>query len=282
MTARIPLSCKRETITPAKAAEYLEANTHNRKLQPRTVRNYAEEIAARQWQFNGETIKFDRNGVLVDGQHRLAAVVHSKQSIDTFVVRGLDPAAFKTIDTGKARSSGELLAMRGIRSPIAVATAYRALYRYLGRGHKKSRITNTQLLETVDEFPDLVDRAYECMVKPLDCKLYALSTRMFFYYVARRVDADLAHEFLSNLARPTVSRNDTLCARTRAARANAARLNRRLTEVLAEVIPPASGVRWSWLMSAWNASVAGQTVTKFSRMPDLVEWDPKPAIRKRR
>lgn len=274
------LSCTRETITSAIAAKYLEANSHNRPLRQATVRNYVDEILLGQWLFNGETIKFDWNGVLCDGQHRLAAVVQAKRAIDTYVVRGLDPEAFKTIDTGKARSSGELLAMRGIRSPIAVATAYRALYRYLGRGRNKARISNTQLLEIVDDFPDLVDRAYECMVKPLDAKLYALSTRIFFYYVASSIDAELAVEFLSTLARPTID-NATIDARTRSARANGVRLHKRLREVFREVIPPAAGVRWVWLLQAWNASVSSTTVIKFSRMPDLVDWDPKPKIKKR-
>ena len=61
-------------ITPEMAREYLEKNSHNRRLSERSVRNLATAIKNGEWQVNGEAIKVDKEGNLLDGQHRLSAI----------------------------------------------------------------------------------------------------------------------------------------------------------------------------------------------------------------
>jgi hypothetical protein len=78
------------------------------------VARYAREIAAGRWKPNGETIKFTMDGVLLDGQHRLAAVALAGVGIETTVVWGLDPDCFDTIDSGRPRSAADMLAIQGI------------------------------------------------------------------------------------------------------------------------------------------------------------------------
>jgi len=261
---------KIETITPKLAAKYLEANKGNRPLTRATARNYAEEIRLGQWLFNGEAIKFDSNGVLVDGQHRLLAVTLADRSIDTLVIRGLDPEAFKTLDTGRQRSMGDVLALRGILYPASMSSAYRFLYRWLGRGKKKTRISNTQLLEFVDEFPEMIELGYECLRKPLDADLVEPARRIFFYFMASRVDTKVAREFMQCLARP----NAPLVP-------NARKLRDRLQVTSEEAFPPAAGVKWLWLLQAWNATVAGKPVDRFSRFPDAVDFERHPLLKMR-
>ena len=72
-----------ETITPEKAVEYLRHNTNNyRKLSLATVSKYVAEIKAGRWQLNGETIVFGEDGILKDGQHRLAAIAKAGKPIE--------------------------------------------------------------------------------------------------------------------------------------------------------------------------------------------------------
>lgn len=256
-----------ETITPELAAEYLQANRKNRPLSTRVAREYAAAIRRGEWMMNAEAIKFDTDGNLQDGQHRLQGVIFAEQAIETLVARGLDPEAFKTIDTGKLRNPGDILALRGIRHPMAIATAYRNLFRYLKGGKHKGRISNTQLLALVDRHPKLVSRGYECFLKPLDAKLIAGSSRVFFYYLASSIDATKARDFLAGVARPNVKQP------------NAKKLHDRLVQTMAEVIPPSAGVKWFWLIECWNAELAGRLVKKLSRLPDRrAEWKPRPKL----
>lgn len=103
-----------ETITPQDAERILkesekafseaEGGFKQRKLRDATVKAYAEDMAAGRWKENGETIKFDSEGRLIDGQHRLSAVVKANTPIQFFVVKGLDNSVMDTIDYGMKRS----------------------------------------------------------------------------------------------------------------------------------------------------------------------------------
>ena len=78
-------------VTPALATEWLEGNVAlNRRLIPNLVTFYAAEMRAGKWRVNGESIKFSKSGALMDGQHRLHAIIKVNQSIPMVVVRELD------------------------------------------------------------------------------------------------------------------------------------------------------------------------------------------------
>jgi hypothetical protein len=96
-----------EIITPAVAAEYLDQNTDNRHLRSRAVDMYTRNMLAGEWKVTGETIKFDRNGRLIDGQHRLAAIIRAEKQQPCLVVRGLEPEVQGVIDTNLHRIDAE-------------------------------------------------------------------------------------------------------------------------------------------------------------------------------
>ena len=85
------LSITVEIITPSEAQAYLNNNAKHRPIKDKKVAEYMEEMREGHWKLNGKTICFDRNGRLLNGQHRLSAVVRSGVSLTTVVVRGLDP-----------------------------------------------------------------------------------------------------------------------------------------------------------------------------------------------
>lgn len=120
-----------ETITPEIAKGYLKLMAKNRKLTDARVIELALQMEAGDWVLNGETIKFDVNGNMIDGQHRLEACILSGQPFATYVARGIaDPKAFATIDTGRSRTHGDVFSAAGIKDANNVsATAY-LLYQY--------------------------------------------------------------------------------------------------------------------------------------------------------
>jgi hypothetical protein len=90
--------------TPALAMQILDNNNDmNRSIRQARVEKYASDMRAGKWLMNGETIKFTKEGKLLDGQHRLWAVVLAEVPIDMLVIEGLDKEAMVTIDTGAAR-----------------------------------------------------------------------------------------------------------------------------------------------------------------------------------
>lgn len=102
-----------KTVTPEMAAEWLKKNNRNRKLSLALVDLLSNEIKNGNWQQNGDTIRFDDKGLL-DGQHRLHAIIKAGKPVDTFVVTGLETDSMRTIDTDRRpRSTGAVLQLAG-------------------------------------------------------------------------------------------------------------------------------------------------------------------------
>lgn len=117
-------SAEFSTITPSTAREWLERNIGNyRAMKPGWVKSLAEDMRNGRWQENGESIKFDLDGKLVDGQHRLAACVRSNVPFRTLVVRGV--ADDVNIDTGRSRNLSDLLRRRGEKNYAALSSVLR-------------------------------------------------------------------------------------------------------------------------------------------------------------
>lgn len=104
-----------ENITPAKAVEYLKTSHGNRPISKVYVQSYADTMKAGRWMLNGVPIIFDSEGHLLDGHHRLHAVIVAGIPVRFDVGRGAATEAFTTYDCGRHRAIGQLLAMQGVK-----------------------------------------------------------------------------------------------------------------------------------------------------------------------
>lgn len=108
--SKYEVSVEVEEISPAIAEFYLDNfNVQNRNPSNIRVKEYADIMKKGMWYFNGDVIRFDTTGTLIDGQHRLLACVLSGVTIDALVIRGIKPKTKCTIDTGKVRTGGDAL-----------------------------------------------------------------------------------------------------------------------------------------------------------------------------
>lgn len=112
--AKQNLSSKFELITPEMALDWLTSNTKNyRKPSRSVVLRYAEAMKNGRWQTNGEAIVFNEDGILLDGQHRLYAIIEAEVSVTMLVVRGVkrDVSVF---DDGRNRTIKDFCNARGL------------------------------------------------------------------------------------------------------------------------------------------------------------------------
>ena len=108
------MEAKIELITPQIAEQYLAKNSNNyRRLYKATVDQYASEMINGEWIFNGEAIKFNKSGKLVDGQHRLSAIVKSGCSVPMVVITDVNDDV-NTFDIGKTRSVSDIASANGL------------------------------------------------------------------------------------------------------------------------------------------------------------------------
>lgn len=121
-----------ETITPERAEALLlgAAGLPQRAITPRRVNAFASAMRRGQWQVTHQGIGIDPDGVLVDGQHRLSAVVLAGVPVEMLVVYDVPREAFAVLDTGTARSTAATLHIAGVTDPNVAAAAARMVLTY--------------------------------------------------------------------------------------------------------------------------------------------------------
>lgn len=148
----------RMIVTPVLAAEWLRLNTKNRNLNARLVNDYARDIANGKWVYNGEAIKRAADGTLLDGQHRLAAIVQSGTTLELLVVEGLDASAQDTMDSGRKRTTADVFSIHGETNVNVLASIARRVWLW-DAGNLKfastQRPSTAELKDVVDKYPSL-------------------------------------------------------------------------------------------------------------------------------
>lgn len=122
-----------EVITPAIAEEMLKHNSRNRPIKRSQVVFLTNEILTNRWITTGQAITFVGK-TLVDGQHRLQAVIEAGKSITSCVIRFPSTANTKQIyqvtDRGVPRTFADTLAMQGESHVGVLTTVLLGLDRY--------------------------------------------------------------------------------------------------------------------------------------------------------
>jgi hypothetical protein len=120
-------------ITPEMALAMLRGNAGNRKADKTRIRQYAADMKAGRWKLTPQTIGIAHDGRVVDGQHRLYAIVESDTTQAFLVVFEADPDSFGVIDIGKIRTGNDIWRIAGKSAPNVAAIARLA---YLYANHR--------------------------------------------------------------------------------------------------------------------------------------------------
>jgi hypothetical protein len=147
------ITTKIERITPKIAARMLKPtlNVHQRDLSQVNVDIFANAMLRNKWEFNGAPIIIGTGGKLMDGQHRLRAVIQSGIARDFVVVRGVAPNTFGTIDTGARRGLKDVLSIGNEKNAPVLATAINT-----HRAYTRGRSFATKMRRHSATYPELV------------------------------------------------------------------------------------------------------------------------------
>lgn len=115
-----------ETITPEQAQLLLDNyNKMNRRVRLSRVDRYATDMVDHAFDtHNGDSLKFDSDGFITDGQHRLLAQVQANVTLEYLVIRGTDPQSRTTIDAGAPRTFADDLTMTGKANASVLSSIY--------------------------------------------------------------------------------------------------------------------------------------------------------------
>ncbi len=100
-------------VTPEMAAQWLRSNTANRKPSKAAIKRWAQIMRAHAWKLCSDSIAFDVDGVLINGQHRLMAVIESGMTQPFLVANNFPAGSKEACDIGKKRQLNEIMTIGG-------------------------------------------------------------------------------------------------------------------------------------------------------------------------
>lgn len=246
-------------VTPIIAEKWMGKNSDNRHLRPERVLQYSQAMTAGDWTFGVDAIAFNGRGKLVNGQHRLAAIIMSGTSQEMLVMEGLPTSAKLHMDIGLKRQLSDYLQMEmGEKSTSTLAAILGFVSRWSsesdgvegGRGHP--RVDEMLTLFNADK--EGYREATLIAGRTSNTPYLVPRIRGGLYYIFARSDAESADEFFSQLnsganlleGSPVLILRNTLTAQ----QGKQARLK--------------SNWRVAVTIKAWNAFQGGDSIQRLS------------------
>jgi hypothetical protein len=195
---------KVEVIDKEKAIQLLDLNiNNNRKVRSYKVDEYAEMMKGGLWiNRNGDTITITKSGYVIDGQHRLLAVIKSDFKLITLVVYNADDRSFGTKDIGAKRSAGDTLKVNDIKNASKVATIIK-IYKRISNNvfHNGFTLQPTEILNEYNQCPELYQKI--ALMSQVWCskfnRIMQLSDIGAYYKCFSEINEDAANKFFELL-----------------------------------------------------------------------------------
>ena len=259
-------------LTPDIALNWLKRNSDNRSFSRDSARLLAAEMNHGYWRENGEAVIFDTNGILIDGQHRLQAVVNSGHEYRVPIITGIQSMARPTVDTGKKRSGAQNLQMAGEKNASVLAAVLTLWKGYVAHDlramtHPASaaperRTTIPRIMEDLEEYPELKVAAQRSMaLRPTGQGRALVSTSetalLWQAITWSGATIERAEEFLASvLSGYNLSEGNPIIA-----------LRRRLIDQMGPGLKMDKRERLALILKTWQIWSTGQT-------RKIIRWEP--------
>ena len=163
------------TVTPRDAERLLKNMVNNRQPNERHITFLAQAMKRGEWDVTGQPIIISESNKLLDGQHRMRAVLASKCTVQMLAVYGIKDSFFSKMDQGRARGISDCIG--SIANKHDVAAVIRLVYAEK-KSDKGSKIHATNYKPTNDEALDIL-RSYPGIVNAASfCTKYKRARRM--------------------------------------------------------------------------------------------------------
>ena len=262
-----------EVVTPLQAQQYLDDQAGNRQPRQGKIDQYARDMVSGRW--HSSILRFDKEGHLVDGQHRLLAVVSADTAVPFYVERGISAEAVATIDAGLPRTLSDVLQMRGefnaktLAAAIRYAQIFDTIPGLTPSSSNRVPFSNEESLDYLKAHPELQDsvRLGKNLLKNLPFRSASIAAAL--HMLERRQNADMADLFWGQMTTGIGLVDNTGPMRLRQAviQDKIARAEDRMSLNTLSAIS----------IKAWNAWVAGREVKalRWLRGPQVAEAFPR-------
>lgn len=198
-----------ERITPEIANDLLQTNKSNRHIRDRRVDQYARDMETGNWHPVGEPLAITPEGRLLNGQHRLLAIVKADKAVDLPVMRNVPKHFQDSMDHGLKRGFSDILKLHyGEQNVSPLSAAVKQVHQYRAIGimgrtgghHPATSATTAELVATYEAEPNLRNSLPVMWRVRGHGQWFAPGLMTALHYVFSEVDPDEADAFFGYLA----------------------------------------------------------------------------------
>lgn len=179
-----------------------EFNNENRPFSEINIKALTKEMVGGKWYFNGESMTFNNEGNMSDGQHRLKAIIRSGMTFPFFVVCGINRNAFPTINNGRTRTGSDVLGIGGVPSTTHSSSICKFIYGFKNEKYSANRnsnrtLSNTEVLDYYNSLPKVHESVNFGINYAKKANGLLTSTLVGgFHYLLSEVDPAKAEDFM--------------------------------------------------------------------------------------
>ena len=259
------------TVDPAAASRWLGSNKVNRSIRHAKINQYANDMANGRWSLSNDAICFAPDGTLLNGQHRLHAVIKSGVTIVLLIARNMPPESMTSMDIGTSRTAADALGFDGEKSTHLLAAAAKLAIVYsdgrIYRDNKQQAVSPGEIREFVGMNPLIRESVHVTagIKSKIDCAPSVLATT--HWIIADHAGISVADHYLTQLATRTGEREGSAVlavdSRLRQLRRNKSQFSQRAYLAL---------LLKGWNYYAKDASVTALTMSASARIPAPIGW----------
>lgn len=257
----------KKLVTPEIATRLLSLNEKNRKLRDFIVSHYSRQMVDGVWKEDtGEAIKVSKSGRLIDGQHRMAAVVKSGVSLYFHFVENIDDDVFDVLDTGFVRNSADVFDIKEIKNGHVIPSVI-VKYLMIKSGKANTRKTanpsNSELLAIYNKNQDFWQE---------------IARETLFYYdrINKLIPPSLIGGFYAAITEiaPLKSKHfmDQLCGVIGFENSTIGLMISRLVQDKTSIKKIQSGYKVALLIKTWNSYIMGVNLKSLKYQADNEEF----------
>lgn len=169
------MNIKTINLTPGLAKEWLETMPdYQRSVSKVVVAEYAKDMANDRWvNQTGDAFRFNKQGQMIDGQHRCLAVIESGVTIQATIIEGLDDEVYMVLDKGRKRTAADTIRGGNANMRAAIAKALislndgNQLASIIGGNVSKAAhpISAVEAAEVANENDAIISKILDCHLK---------------------------------------------------------------------------------------------------------------------
>ena len=200
-------------ITPDLARELLKTNTNNRRLRENVVKVYADDMKNGRWNQSEDlidVIMIGKDGVLLNGQHRLEAVIKADRPVWFWIKFDCDPKIYSYLDNGEKRRAGDVMRdvqnannIAAIAKKVAAIETGAPLSQALNGRHKNNAsVTRREIVDFAEQHLDILQEAHHAAAKIYNaCSQISVSNGGTFFVLIKWLGCDdYLEEFVDDWA----------------------------------------------------------------------------------